>query len=372
MPGCSKETVVNIINDYLKDLPTRTDFEKLLSKVDYQKITDELEAKLEEKFKNEIKLRDEKIVHLERRLDLLELKHGASEILRSHNSRLIDDNTQYSKKVNIIIKGMPVSKKHGNENIRKMVLDEIDRLRLDIDDLEVDRAHRHGQTYSNKYGKYNQDVICRFTTWSARDVMYQARKRSKFIISADLTRRRQEILEVSREKVSTPDSRANKLIKFVYADRNCLLKVFTIDDRHMSFSSDIEFDNLLNHIEDTQSGDTLAAWKRLSIENALFTNSRIINLSRVDDVPSWIENEENVYIGRVNTRLGLNESKWCNPFSLNDYDIDTCLDKYESHIRNTQSLLDDLPELRHKIFLCYCDVHLGERCHGEVLLKLLD
>ena len=113
-----------------------------------------------------------------------------SDMYRDHHARLIDDNSQYSKKVNIILSGMPIRHDYSNEDIRNAVIDEIERRNLEIDEIEVDRAHRHGQSYTDNCGRRQQNVICRFTTWSARDIFYQARKQSRFFVTADLTERR--------------------------------------------------------------------------------------------------------------------------------------------------------------------------------------
>ena len=86
---------------------------------------------------------------------------------------------------------------------------------------------------------------------------------------------------------------------------------------------------------------------------------------------SWIADSDNEYIGRRNDNLSLPDSHWKNPFTVKEFGIDLCLQKYEDHIRGDQNLLDRVHELKDKKLLCYCELSMGYKCHGQVLLKLL-
>jgi hypothetical protein len=70
----------------------------------------------------------------------------------------------------------------------------------------------------------------------------------------------------------------------------------------------------------------------------------------------------------------LSQSKWHNPFKLKDYnnDFDKVLELYEHYIRNNKSLMNDLEELRSKTLGCWCKNKQSDKCHGDILLKLLD
>ena len=77
-----------------------------------------------------------------------------------------------------------------------------------------------------------------------------------------------------------------------------------------------------------------------------------------------------VYIGRACNMGGwkLPGSKWQNPYSVQWYPREKCLELYEGYLRSKPELLAQLPELRGKTLGCWC---APEACHGDVLIKLL-
>ena len=76
-----------------------------------------------------------------------------------------------------------------------------------------------------------------------------------------------------------------------------------------------------------------------------------------------------IYIGRAVYRGGwqLPKSKWANPFSVNKYGREKCLQLYKDYVL-TSGLIDNIEELRGKQLGCWCH---PEKCHGDVLLSLL-
>lgn len=91
-----------------------------------------------------------------------------------------------------------------------------------------------------------------------------------------------------------------------------------------------------------------------------------------DNLQHWLQDDSHIYIGR-NMSLyvkGAYKSKWCNPYKVahNKYTIDESLDLYEKHII-TSGLINDIEELRGKTLGCWCK---PDRCHGDVLIKLLN
>lgn len=69
-----------------------------------------------------------------------------------------------------------------------------------------------------------------------------------------------------------------------------------------------------------------------------------------------------VYIGRP--------SKWGNPYVIGkDGTRDEVIQKYEEHVRSSKILMRALPSLKDKTLGCWCG---QKRCHGEVLIKLLE
>ena len=241
----TKQTVTDICTDFLKNIPTKEDFSKIPTKDDFEELLRGMEGKLEEKFLGEIQKRDHIINGLQIKIEHLERKQLSSDYYHSLHTRTIDDSVQYSKKVNLIISGMAIKDVDSNIVIRQKILDEIHHLQLNISEFEVDRAHRHGRAYTDNKGKFCQDIIVRFTTWSARDKLYKARKSSRYFCTADLTVRRKSILENAMRSVKTSGSAASEFIKYVYADNNCRLTACSKNDDHMKFSSDEEFDSLI-------------------------------------------------------------------------------------------------------------------------------
>ena len=81
-----------------------------------------------------------------------------------------------------------------------------------------------------------------------------------------------------------------------------------------------------------------------------------------------------VYIGRSCFMGGwsLVGSPYQNPFKVGrDGDIEQVLFKYETYIRAQPQLMGRLDELRGKTLGCWCKKTGTEKCHGDVLLKLL-
>jgi hypothetical protein len=96
-------------------------------------------------------------------------------------------------------------------------------------------------------------------------------------------------------------------------------------------------------------------------------NIRLVNIKK--DIAPY-----DIYIGRANRWLGLEESKWHNPFPLKrEGDRPKIIEQVEEYFRSRQDLIDALPELKDKTLGCYCynsDRKEGKHCHGHVLIKL--
>jgi hypothetical protein len=90
-----------------------------------------------------------------------------------------------------------------------------------------------------------------------------------------------------------------------------------------------------------------------------------------DDLEDWLgKSEDHVYIGRNMTVYvkGASKSKWFNPFPVKKWGLEKCLEMYEEKVRNDTELMGSLGELRGKTLGCWCK---PDRCHGDVLLKLM-
>ena len=104
---------------------------------------DDQTASFLEKYEGRIDALEKKVSYLESRE---RIQRNVNELLL----RMIDDNEQYSRKQNIILDGLKVMKNDSDESIRKQIITEINRLKLDIKDWEVVRAHRSGRSYVDK------------------------------------------------------------------------------------------------------------------------------------------------------------------------------------------------------------------------------
>jgi len=108
---------------------------------------------------------------------------------------------------------------------------------------------------------------------------------------------------------------------------------------------------------------------------ARVVNVRVTNLRKLGyhSLTEWLaaDTTNHVYIGRAMMRVPGAEtgSKWANPFSITQYEREGALARYRTHIHSRPDLLAALGELRGKTLGCWC---APERCHGHVLLELLD
>jgi len=87
------------------------------------------------------------------------------------------------------------------------------------------------------------------------------------------------------------------------------------------------------------------------------------------NLEDWLKNPNNVYIGRDMTK-GAVGSKWQNPFPVQKYGLEKCLELFENHLMNNPKLLSEIHELKGKNLGCWCKNEGHEPCHGDFLLKL--
>ena len=127
----------------------------LLALQNEQKISNE---KMDELLK-EIKSKDNKIVTLEKRVEVLEsqlhIVNNTIELL----DRKCDDNQQYSRRMSLRVSDIPVSegREDGNMSI-KLAVDTINKITdVEITKSDIDRAHRVGVAFQ---GKPRQMIIC--------------------------------------------------------------------------------------------------------------------------------------------------------------------------------------------------------------------
>ena len=107
----------------------------------------------------------------------------------------------------------------------------------------------------------------------------------------------------------------------------------------------------------------------------LSTRQSLINLKHVKgDLVEWAQQENHVYIGREHPLLKGISYDWGNPYrpdpKLSDTDgREKCVNEFREYITNNQVLMSRLHELQGKVLGCWC---APSRCHGEILLELLE
>ena len=197
--------------------------------------------------------RDTRIERLEQQLRTLEKKAIALEIASKELSfynhlmqRRIDDLDQYSRRLNVIVRGLTIRPNESPITIRAAILREIKKQSLDIQDIEVSRAHRHGEQYYDINDIKQQACIVRFISWRARDVFFQARKASQYFVSADITPRRSKVFAHARSR--SKEAEVAKVFDFVLVDKNCKMTA-KCGNKFLGFSSIMEFETLLTWAE---------------------------------------------------------------------------------------------------------------------------
>jgi hypothetical protein len=224
---------------------------------DIAKISKQLDG-IKEVFVRELKLQNERINDLKTDID------GIQDVLKNQNitignlqtkvwrletelyfnnhitcmhARKMDDQEQFSRKINLKLKGIEVGARDSPDIILKRIKDEVNRLGLNIPENEFDRCHRVGRKY-NFQGKTFQNVLLKLCFWRTRDLLYQNRKKFKFQISPDLTTRRQDVLQCAKNHIDSDD---DTYVDFIYVDVNCNLKVKGKDNKFYGFNSENEF-----------------------------------------------------------------------------------------------------------------------------------
>lgn len=92
----------------------------------------------------------------------------------------------------------------------------------------------------------------------------------------------------------------------------------------------------------------------------------------------WLENFDNIYIGR-NGRIFINkqifhykDSIWKNPYNVEKYGREECLKLYKEYILDkikTDPLDYNITKLEGKNLGCWCN--LNETCHSNILLNII-
>ena len=103
-------------------------------------------------------------------------------------------------------------------------------------------------------------------------------------------------------------------------------------------------------------------------------NVSVKNLRKIGykDLKEWIQDEQNIYVGRRNHYVGVSGSKWANPFTVGErYTIKESLELYREHVI-TSGLIRDIGELLGKNLGCWCVSDTCISCHAVVLVQLMN
>ena len=136
---------------------------------------------------------------------------------------------------------MPLRRRQTPDDMKKQLIIELKRMKVDIKEYEVDRCHRMFTPYEVDGWRYYPAIV-RFTSWTARNSVWTARKESKWRFSPHLTPRREAILDEARTMVSTEGVIEN--IDFVFVDRNCTFQAKASNGKLHSFSTTEELYNV--------------------------------------------------------------------------------------------------------------------------------
>ena len=203
--------------------------------------------KMSETLVNLRSLFENRINILQTRINILESRCAINENMLHLHDRKIDDNEQYSRKINLKLVGIKTEKKENPYKLMAKIKKSIYNTYIDIDEYDFDRCHRIGRPYEWE-GKKVQDVLLRFTSWDARNTIYQNRKDLPFIVRADLTNRRADLLEYARDVVKN-DPNVENVVEFAYTDENCKMKLFTKSKKHLAFNSKEEFLSIASRLD---------------------------------------------------------------------------------------------------------------------------
>lgn len=93
-------------------------------------------------------------------------------------------------------------------------------------------------------------------------------------------------------------------------------------------------------------------------------------LVNIKDAP---EEAWDVYIGRGNSHYGVSDSRFANPFTLDDFSRQEAVNLYKlwfyHRVRTCNEFANAARDLHGKTLACWC---VPQTCHGEVILQWLD
>ena len=228
MPGITKDVLTKSLNDALAPIKAQLSEQRKLLK-HQQLIINKQQQQLREQ---------------QDKFNVLAKKSQVNSLLFE---RKLDDLDQYSRRLSLVLHKIKFTHGESPASLRLVVVDELKRLGLAHIVQDVDRAHRYGEK-QRTHGYLTQPVIVRFTKWHSRDQFYQKRTQSNFMIYADLTQRRTNLLDFAKNKIEIEKKRG---IKRAGVDKNCSLYIISLTGEIRHFNSEIELEACINNIENS-------------------------------------------------------------------------------------------------------------------------
>ena len=243
---------------------SNNDVDNLISLVDVniESVNNGLDE-LQQRYENQLKLQDKlmneqnkMLDDQDKMLDELQVKLVALEehvVFPSHiyalGGRLLDDNDQMSRRLNLRIEGIVSLKNDSPEEIMNYIKSEVKRLNLDIADNKFDSAHRVGLKYFND-GEVHQSVVLKMLCALARRKIFINRKNFKFQLYVDLTRSRETTLNFAKYELKNGlNLVATRVVDSVYAELNGTLYLKSNFGERFGFSSEAEFLSLVSWLD---------------------------------------------------------------------------------------------------------------------------
>ena len=272
-----KETIGSILNPLREKL---TEVFTLIS---------DIEKRFDERFNRHDKL----ISNLLTRIEYLESRSEYSIHLANLNKRKIDDSEQQSKKSNLLIEGIPVERNENPTKLLEKIKAHISSFCIGIPDHAYDLCHRVGRRHTTNIIKkkpvveisetpanidnvpdvaensetsvninidvpdisvetvVHQSILLKLSYRCFRHTIYYHRKMfTEFKVFPQLTNRRRDILFFAKDEIR---NNYHENVHFVYADKNCKLKLRTNSGRFFGFNSNEEFLSLLTWFHQEES-----------------------------------------------------------------------------------------------------------------------
>ena len=192
-----------------------------------------------EKCLNQINTQNEVIQQQRLKIDELESRVVVCESVSTKLQTELENSEQYSRRMCLRINGVPVESTETSEDCMKKCKEIFEEIDVNVPDEAIDRAHSIGKSYVFEDIEYKA-IIVKFTSWRYRTTVYRNRKKTKYKIFMDLTRKRFQMLNEARELTKNSEK-----VEFVFSDVNCRLSAKLYDHSFKFFNNIEEFKKIL-------------------------------------------------------------------------------------------------------------------------------